>query len=770
MVQNIKDIFPLKETGGGKAYEWTQQDVSVESIKFQPYYGSMSVLSPSYTMMSQPVVSPDGLTLNVSSLDATLVFGLTFLFHNTNKYSGKKWLLVTPTVEATETGDSSYVITDAGLQNGIMMLAGTPGLYTLGGGVIDPNYIFGETVFLEFDFDNDILRVVTSNVDTNQTVDWTDKALAALISTNRPTNTLTLSTDPQNLGSFTPSEGATPMESAFIALPEGAKEGDYLKVVTTAAYFPYKEAVYYNGDVFKISNIETGELFSIYSKENLSVSTDDVDNKVPLAGGIITPDQMPKLSNVITWLDDEISKRANSNDVILLSTKGQAHGVASLDGNGKVPAEQLPSYVDDVVEYANRAAFPVTGESGKIYIAIDTNVSWRWTGSTYIDIKSGGTSDDVVNSSDVSGGTVSDALDSVNRASHIGLLSSVRAALDDLYPTKKWIGDTDVGNPILVSSFRSGDIHPIDHHNFVIFNNPALSFELYSFDVGTGNWTLSDTYAQPAGKRINGFNVWPDGKLAYIAQDSGAITLSLNFLQITDGLFTASTLSNNITLQDADHTALNPASIHILSDDRFVIMKHRRGDAGADMYFAQFYGTSVDLTSGPSFQPVPRHFTGTIVDARTVAKDIFYVKAENKHRLFRIIDGVLYESTIFHDLMGTLPDKGLYGRDHTFIEDNKLKVKRQLWNENGTFSTVYESARVLPTGTQAPIPVGNDHILFHRKSSGSNILQLVKMESETMSRAAYVSNADPTDLSTLAASIDSIRDALVAAGIMESNV
>ena len=52
--------------------------------------------------------------------------------------------------------------------------------------------------------------------------------------------------------------------------------------------------------------------------------------------------------------------------------------------DGKVPASQLPSYVDDVLEYANLASFPATGESGKIYIAIDTNLTYRWGGSSYV--------------------------------------------------------------------------------------------------------------------------------------------------------------------------------------------------------------------------------------------------------------------------------------------------------------------------------------------------------------------------------------------------
>lgn len=65
---------------------------------------------------------------------------------------------------------------------------------------------------------------------------------------------------------------------------------------------------------------------------------------------------------------------------------GVANGVASLDANGLVPTSQLPSFVDDVVEYANRSAFPATGETGKIYVALDTNLTYRWGGTEYVEI------------------------------------------------------------------------------------------------------------------------------------------------------------------------------------------------------------------------------------------------------------------------------------------------------------------------------------------------------------------------------------------------
>lgn len=76
--------------------------------------------------------------------------------------------------------------------------------------------------------------------------------------------------------------------------------------------------------------------------------------------------------------------------------KGVANGYASLDGSGTVPAAQLPSYVDDVLEYVNLAGFPGTGETGKIYVALDTNKTYRWSGSGYIEISPSPGSTDAV--------------------------------------------------------------------------------------------------------------------------------------------------------------------------------------------------------------------------------------------------------------------------------------------------------------------------------------------------------------------------------------
>lgn len=66
--------------------------------------------------------------------------------------------------------------------------------------------------------------------------------------------------------------------------------------------------------------------------------------------------------------------------------KGANNGVAELDSAGKVPSSQLPSYVDDVLEVDTFDDLPITGESGKIYVTLDDNKTYRWGGTEYVEI------------------------------------------------------------------------------------------------------------------------------------------------------------------------------------------------------------------------------------------------------------------------------------------------------------------------------------------------------------------------------------------------
>jgi len=76
----------------------------------------------------------------------------------------------------------------------------------------------------------------------------------------------------------------------------------------------------------------------------------------------------------------------SDNDKPISSAVSNALSMKADLENGKVPSSQLPSYVDDAIVYNDYASLPITGESGKIYITADTNITYRWTGSMYVEI------------------------------------------------------------------------------------------------------------------------------------------------------------------------------------------------------------------------------------------------------------------------------------------------------------------------------------------------------------------------------------------------
>ena len=91
-------------------------------------------------------------------------------------------------------------------------------------------------------------------------------------------------------------------------------------------------------------------------------------------------------NNYLGWIYPKTKDIVSSEDVsnIIQLQKGQPGGIATLDGTGKVPSDQLPSYVDDVLQFESIDVFPSQGETDKIYLDTQTNLSYRWTGSTYL--------------------------------------------------------------------------------------------------------------------------------------------------------------------------------------------------------------------------------------------------------------------------------------------------------------------------------------------------------------------------------------------------
>lgn len=100
-----------------------------------------------------------------------------------------------------------------------------------------------------------------------------------------------------------------------------------------------------------------------YTINGYEINTNPVLNKADIGLGNVTNDAQVKRTEM-----------------------GAANGVATLGSDSKIPAAQLPSYVDDVLEYDNKSAFPETGEAGKIYVAKDTNLTYRWSGSAYVEV------------------------------------------------------------------------------------------------------------------------------------------------------------------------------------------------------------------------------------------------------------------------------------------------------------------------------------------------------------------------------------------------
>ena len=96
-------------------------------------------------------------------------------------------------------------------------------------------------------------------------------------------------------------------------------------------------------------------------------NTSDLDKPISNA----TQEALDKITESITNTEDKL---------------GKPGGIATLDPDGKVPSSQLPSYVDDVIEVATLDELPATGEAGKIYVTKDTNLTYRWSGSKYVEI------------------------------------------------------------------------------------------------------------------------------------------------------------------------------------------------------------------------------------------------------------------------------------------------------------------------------------------------------------------------------------------------
>lgn len=139
------------------------------------------------------------------------------------------------------------------------------------------------------------------------------------------------------------------------------------------------------------SNANVGELMVDvgYPKQDASdvrfSGSQSVEDELILKAYLASPSFTGTPTAPTPAVDNNSTFIATTGFVIAQLAEEAGTTLAELVG-GVVPASQLPAYVDDVLEYANFASLPVSGEAGKIYVTLDNNLTYRWSGSAYVEI------------------------------------------------------------------------------------------------------------------------------------------------------------------------------------------------------------------------------------------------------------------------------------------------------------------------------------------------------------------------------------------------
>lgn len=128
------------------------------------------------------------------------------------------------------------------------------------------------------------------------------------------------------------------------------------------------------------SNKLAADYISGLSKVAFTGDYNDLINKPEISGGEVSNVSWgEQTATSVTLIVEGVGKTLLTPQA--LDNYVQA---STLFENGVIKSTLLPSYVDDVLEYTSRSNFPSTGQAGKIYVALDTNKTYRWGGSTYV--------------------------------------------------------------------------------------------------------------------------------------------------------------------------------------------------------------------------------------------------------------------------------------------------------------------------------------------------------------------------------------------------
>jgi len=224
--------------------------------------------------------------------------------------------------------------------------------------------------------------------------------------------------------------------------------------------------------------------------------------------------------------------------------------VATLGSDGKVPSSQLPSYVDDVLEYENMSDFPASGETGKIYIAKNTNKTYRWGGSAYVEISESlalGVTSSTAFRGDWGRQTQNDLQSHIESTSNPHVVTKTQVGLGNVDNT------SDLNKPISTAVQRALDLKAdkSDFYTLDLTLSAASSLLEYTGTAASDviSWTV----------KYNGVTATPD--TISLKVDGTAVTVSVSGTSYTASINKLGSTSIVLTVTKGGKTATK--TIHV---------------------------------------------------------------------------------------------------------------------------------------------------------------------------------------------------------------
>lgn len=170
-------------------------------------------------------------------------------------------------------------------------------------------------------------------------------------------------------------------------IASGATKYSHPKFTAKTSGF-YKIAVNNEGHVTDTTNVKKSDITGLiggtpslegHTHDDRYYTETEVNKKLATKSNTGHTHTKSEITDLATWATADTKPSYNFSEI-----GGSVDVTKQL--SGKIPEANLPSYVDDVLEYNSKSNFPTSGETGKIYVDISTNLTYRWGGSAYVEI------------------------------------------------------------------------------------------------------------------------------------------------------------------------------------------------------------------------------------------------------------------------------------------------------------------------------------------------------------------------------------------------